>query len=211
MTCRELMTSDPAHCVPRDTVVTAAILMKSHDVGSVPVVADRYSMLVIGMVTDRDITLRVVAEQRDYYNTHVEDVMSKDVVTCKADDDYDEVIAAMKEHQIRRVPVIDVNKKLVGIIALADVAREAEEPEQVAKTVQQVSRPAEPESQNGGKTRFTRTGLLVAGGLGIGAGLIYLLDPRWARRAASTLKETVSHMAGGGMQSSEHITEDIHN
>src|ERR1700681_4509480 len=88
MTCRDLMTSDPACCVPRDTVVTAAMIMKNHNVGSVPVVLDRELMRVVGMITDRDITLRVVADQRDYYNTHVEDVMSKDVVMCRVDDDY---------------------------------------------------------------------------------------------------------------------------
>ena len=193
MTCKELMTPDPACCLPGDTVVTAAMLMKSHDIGSVPVISDRDSRMVIGMITDRDIALRVVAEQREYYNTRVENIMSTDVVTCKATDDYDEVIAAMKHHRLRRVPVVDASKRLVGIIAQADVAREVSEHEEVGHMVEQISRPGMPERHEDGRSsRYTKTGLLVAGGLGIGAGLIYLLDPRWARRA----RESVATAAG---------------
>src|SRR5205807_6940659 len=103
-----------------------AILMKNHNIGSVPVVSDRSQMKEAGIVTDRDLTLRVVAEQRDYYRTKVSDIMSQDLVTCRASDDYDEVIAAMKKRQIRRVPVVDDDGRLVGIIAQADVARSAE-------------------------------------------------------------------------------------
>lgn len=192
------MTSDPACCVPRDTVVTAAMIMKNHNVGSVPAVLDRDSMRVVGMITDRDIALRVIADQRDYYNTHVEDVMSKDVVMCRVDDDFNEVIEAMKEHQIRRIPVVDSKKQLCGIIALADVARQAPGREEVGVVVEQISKPGI--LQHNGRAhggRYTTTGLLVAGGLGIGVGLIYLLDPRWARRATEAVteavKETVSH------------------
>src|SRR5579885_2894370 len=196
MTCRDLMTPNPACCMPRDTVVTAAMLMKNNDVGSVPVILDRDSMRVVGMITDRDIAMRVVADQRDYYNTHVEDVMSKDVVTCSADDDYDEVIEAMKQHQIRRIPVVDSNKRLCGIIAIADVAREAPEEEEVGDVVHRVSEPG-PSQQNGESSsvaRYTTAGLLIAGGLGVGAGLIYLLDPRWARRAKESMGGAVESL-----------------
>jgi len=194
MTCRELMTPAPSCCEPADNVVSAAMIMKNYDIGSVPVVLDRASMRVVGMVTDRDLTLRVVAEQRDYYNTRVEDVMSKDVITCSTDDDYNEVIEAMKEHQIRRIPVVDSAKRLVGIIAVADVARESEIAEDVGVVVEEISKPApEPEIvRDGHAANYAKAGLLLAGGLGVGAGLIYLLDPRWARRAVDAVKETVT-------------------
>jgi signal-transduction protein with cAMP-binding, CBS, and nucleotidyltransferase domain len=166
------------------------MIMKGQNVGSVPVISDRNSGHVIGIITDRDIALRVVAEQREYYHTHVGDVMSKDVVTCKMDDDYDEVIAAMKENQIHRIPVVDSTKRLVGIIALADVAREAK-PKTVGETVEEISqRSGERERES--SANYTKTSLMVAGGIGLGAGLIYLLDPRWARRA----RETVANAAG---------------
>jgi len=190
MNCRQLMTHEPAFCVPQDTVVTAAMVMKGQNVGSVPVISDRNSGHVIGIITDRDIAVRVVAEQREYYHTHVGDVMSKDVVTCKMDDDYDEVIAAMKENQIHRIPVVDSAKRLVGIIALADVAR-THEPRTVGETVEEISQPSDARERES-TGNYTKTSLLVAGGIGLGAGLIYLLDPRWARRA----REAVASSAG---------------
>ncbi len=183
MTCKDLMTPEPACCVPQDTVVTAAMLMKSHDIGSVPVVSDRDYKKVVGMITDRDIAIRVVAEQRDYYNAHVEEIMSSHIVTCKQDDDYDEVIHAMKENQLHRVPVVDSNKRLLGIISLADVARHAEFRD-TGHVVEHISRPATKEQpqEDGRSSWYTKTGLLVAGSVGLGAGLIYLLDPNWTRR-----------------------------
>lgn len=194
------MTSDPACCLPRETVVTAGAIMKNHNVGCVPVVLDRDSMRVIGMITDRDIALRVVADQREYANTYVEDVMSKDVVLCSEDDDYNEVIDAMKEHQIRRIPVVDSQKRLRGIISLADMARRALERDELGEVVEHISRPSMLQRDGHGAGRLATAGLLVAGGLGIGAGLVYLLDPRWARRAresvanaVESVKETVTH------------------
>lgn len=217
MTCRELMTPDPACCTPSDTVVTAAMIMKSHNVGSVPVVSDRQSMNVTGMITDRDIAMRVVAEQRDYYNTRVEDVMSRDVVTCRTDDDYDDVIKAMKKHQIRRIPVVDSDKRLLGIIAQADVARSASASEDVGEMVGEISEPAAEEyGHNGQGLGYTKAGLLIAGGLGLGAGLIYLLDPRWARpareavnRAAQRVGETVSNATDRLSETVSHGTESL--
>src|SRR5581483_10810702 len=100
MTCREMMTPNPACCQADDTVVTAAMMMKNGDYGAVPVVADRTEMRVTGIVTDRDLAMKVIAEQRDLYHTRVEEVMSSDLVTCNLDDDYDDVIKAMKKYQI---------------------------------------------------------------------------------------------------------------
>jgi CBS domain-containing protein len=201
MTCKDLMTPDPACCVPRDSVVTAAMIMKSQNVGAVPVVSDHESKNIIGMVTDRDLVIRVIAEQREYYSTRVSDVMSKDIVTCRVDDDYNEVLDAMKQHQIRRVPVVDSQKRLVGIVAQADVARQKDEPEEVAHTVRHISEPGPSPhaAEIGGGMSGIRTGLLVAGGLSIGAGLIYLLDPSWIRRAresVSNAAETVNDAVG---------------
>src|SRR5205085_7988426 len=110
---------------------------------------------------------------REYYNRRVEEVMSKDVVTCQADDDYNAVIQAMKDHQIRRIPVLDSTNRLVGIIALADVARESQAAEQVGNVVEQISQPAPsemPAQHYARGTNYATAGLLLAGGLGIGAG-----------------------------------------
>lgn len=209
MTCRELMTPDPACCTPGDTVVTAAMIMKSHDVGSVPVVSDRGSMTVTGMITDRDIAMRVVAEQRDYYNTRVEDVMSRDVVTCRTADDYDDVIKAMKKHQIRRIPVVDSEKRLVGIIAQADVARSASASEDVGEMVGEISEPSEEYVHDGQGLGYTKAGLLIAGGLGLGAGLIYLLDPRWARPARDAVNRAAQRVSDTVTNAADRVTDAV--
>lgn len=174
MTCRELMTSDPPFCVPEDNVVCAAMLMKQHDVGSIPVVADRISMKLTGIVTDRDLVLRVVAEQRDYYSTRVAEVVSEDLVTCRESDDSDKVLAAMEKRQVGRIPVVDSNERLLGIISQAPVAPSTQSRD-VASAVGAIS---EPESMADGGSGFTKAGLMVAGGLGLGAGLLYLIRQR---------------------------------
>lgn len=194
MTCSQLMTSDPACCMLDDSVVSAAMLMKIHNIGSVPVVSDRSRMTLAGIVTDRDLTLRVVAEQRDYYRTKISEVMSKDLVTCRASDDYDEVIEAMAKRQIRRVPVVDDDGRLVGIISQADVARSVE-PREVAEVVEQISEPAS-EHEAKGSGLATSSLMMIAGGLGLGAGLAYLIDPRWARATTQQIVDKVRSSFG---------------
>lgn len=184
MKTREMMTPEPACCVPSDNAVTAAMLMKSQNVGSIPVVDNRMDRKLIGIVTDRDLVVRIVAEQRDYYNSRIEDVMSRDLVTCRPNDDYDDVLDAMAKRQVRRVPVVDDQYRLVGIVAQADVARQSPKPEEVADVVEEISNPAVHGDAGRGKG-IGKKSLLVAGGLGLGAGLLYMIDPRWARRAGA--------------------------
>lgn len=170
------MTSDPAYCVPEDNVVRAAMLMKQHNVGSVPVVSNRGDMKLQGIVTDRDLTLRVLAEQRDYYNTTISEIMSSDLITCRQSDDYEAVVKAMAKQQIRRVPVVDSQERLVGIISQADLALTAGKSD-VAQTVKEISEPASVHAASGGPGVAT-TALLIAGGLGLGASILYLLDAK---------------------------------
>jgi CBS domain-containing protein len=208
------MTPDPACCVPRDSVVTAAMLMRSQNIGSIPVVSDHDSRKVIGMVTDRDLAMRVIAEQREYYSTHVGDVMSKDVVTCQTDDDYDEVLDAMEKHQVRRIPVVDSEKRLVGIIAQADVARESKDREEVGHVVEHISEPGggsrrEIETAAGSGGSGLKTGLLVAGGLGIGAGLIFALNPSWARRARESVTSAAGNMRDTMSQTAQRVQDSV--
>jgi CBS domain-containing protein len=168
MKCKDLMTRNPASCLPTDSVVTAAMLMKTQNVGAVPVVADRGSRRLIGIITDRDLALRVVAEQREYYNARVEDVMSRKPAVCRPQDDHDEALDLMSKEQIRRVPVVDDDGRLVGIIAQADVARHAKSKE-AGEVVEQISEPAAHSV-----AKKSTTSLMIAGGLGLGAALVYL-------------------------------------
>lgn len=122
MICSEIMTRNPECCLPSDTVMTAAQLMKSEDVGPIPIVADKDGKKLRGIVTDRDLTVKVIAEARDPNTTRLEDVMSGDVVSCNENDDVEEVLKLMKDNQVRRIPVVGKNDQLLGIIAQADVA-----------------------------------------------------------------------------------------
>ena len=115
--------------------------MKDEDVGSIPVIEDEETMKLIGIVTDRDLALQVVAPERDASTTQVEDVMTYEVITCRATDDVQKAVDAMAQHQLRRMPVIDGDHRIVGIISQADVATRVEESEEIAEMVKEISQP----------------------------------------------------------------------
>jgi CBS domain-containing protein len=95
---------------------------------------------LVGIVTDRDLAIKVVGEGRDPQNTRVEDVMTKKVITCRADDDVQNAMQAMAQYQLRRIPVVDDNGHLVGIISQADVATRVDEPKRTAEVVKEISK-----------------------------------------------------------------------
>lgn len=142
MKCREIMTKEPTCCLPGDTVDQAAQLMKDEDVGPVPVVADQQTKRLLGIVTDRDLAVKVVAEARQIAAVTVEEVMTRNPVTCHADDDLQKAIDAMEKHQVRRIPVVDDDNRIIGIIAQADIATRAHEPETTAEVVEEISKSA---------------------------------------------------------------------
>jgi CBS domain-containing protein len=137
--CKDIMTPNPVFCLPSEGVTKAAELMKKEDVGPIPVVADASSKRLIGIVTDRDIVVRVVAEGRDPRTSSLEDVMERSVVTCHPEDDVEQLLETMASHRVRRVPVVDDSGALLGIIAQADVATRLHHPESVSKVVEEIS------------------------------------------------------------------------
>ena len=141
---RDVMTPDPACCSPNTTLDQVAKLMAQNDCGEIPIVdtADQ----PIGVITDRDIVCRVVAEGKNPVGHTAEQYMSQPVVTVRADAPLDEVVSTMEKHQIRRVPVVDERGCCAGIIAQADVALTGGEHE-VAELVREVSRDTEHESR----------------------------------------------------------------
>ena len=142
MKCREVMTDNPVCCLPNDSVSQVARVMRREHIGPVPVVTNDQTKEIIGIVTDRDLAIKVVAEGRDPNRTTVGDVMTHTIVVCRDDDDLSSAIAAMEEYQIRRVPVIDQGGRLVGIISQADVATRFHEREITAEMVEEISRAA---------------------------------------------------------------------
>ncbi|HEX5468259.1 MAG TPA: CBS domain-containing protein [Gaiellaceae bacterium] len=132
---REVMTSKPASCAPQDSISDAARAMASEDVGPIPVVeGDR----LVGLLTDRDIVVRVVAEGRDPQSTSVGEVASSDLATVSPDEDLDRALQLLAERRVRRLPVVE-GGKLVGIVAQADIARRGED-KQTGQVVEQISK-----------------------------------------------------------------------
>jgi len=134
-TIHDLMTSNPSTIEADKTVVDAAKLMRDEDAGLIPIVEGQK---LAGTITDRDIAIRVVAEGKDPQSSTVRDVMTSRLVTVDPDQDLDEALRLMAEHQVRRLPVVEEDGKLVGIVAQADIARHTSD-EQTGEVVQQIS------------------------------------------------------------------------
>jgi|SRR5689334_1391288 len=142
MKCSEVMTKDPSCCLRTDAAFDAAQLMKSEDVGPIPVVSDKQTKNLVGIVTDRDLALKVVAEGLDPKQTKIEEIMTTGVMTCGPDDDVSEVLELMEQHHVRRIPIVDDQDCLVGIIAQADVATRIDEAEKTHEVVEEISKAA---------------------------------------------------------------------
>ena len=135
-TIKDAMTSNPKTVTSDQTVVDAARIMKQEDAGVVPIVdGDR----LVGVVTDRDITITVVAEGKDPQSTRVTEIASRDLVTVDPQQDLDEALRLMAQHQVRRLPVVEEDGRLVGILAQADVAQHATD-ERTGEVVEEISK-----------------------------------------------------------------------
>ena len=137
--CTDVMTKDVVTCTPENTIAEVARLMKTEDIGPVLIVDNEQSKTLVGIVTDRDIVVKAIAEGQDVKTTRVGDVMSKKLVTCRADDDVDVAMKAMAQFQLRRIPVVGENMKLLGIISQADVATRVDAPEKTGEVVKEIS------------------------------------------------------------------------
>ncbi len=137
--CEDIMTSNPICCLPNDNVKKVAEIMLRENLGPIPVIDNDQSRKLIGILTDRDLVLKVVAEGRDYEKTSVESVMTRKVISCRADDDIQNAIDSMSKHQLRRILVVDQVNKLLGIISQADIATRANQPQKTAEMVKDVS------------------------------------------------------------------------
>ena len=152
---RDIMTKNVFKVNPSNTLREAAQLMKTEDIGSIPVCeGDR----VIGIITDRDIAIRAVAEVRDPGVTLVSEIMSKDIVGVRAESDIQEAERLMHDHQLRRLPVLDDQGNLVGYLSMAKVAR-TEAPENAGKVIQGVSQASKPDPLSAsGRKKSRKTG-----------------------------------------------------
>jgi CBS domain-containing protein len=142
MRVRDVMTPDPAFCTPDSTARDAAILMRDNDCGSLPVVESDSSRKLVATVTDRDLAIRGLAEGKGP-DTRIRELMTDDPTSAAPDDEVEIVREVMVAQQVRRVPVVDENGLVVGIVAQADLAREdgAASDQEVGRIVEAISDP----------------------------------------------------------------------
>ena len=138
-TCRDVMTREPVYCQPDDSVSVAADLMRTHNVGALPVV-DPGGRLV-GIVTDRDLVVKVVAGDLAGRGRERSEAMTDNPATCGEQDDVKQVLSLMASRQVRRVPVVDGGGRLVGIIAQADIATRLQHDQKTGELVEAISEP----------------------------------------------------------------------
>jgi len=138
MQVREVMTPQVTTVSPESPLVEIARIMREEDIGAVPVTRNRQ---LLGMVTDRDIVVRAVCEGHDGLDRTAADVMTPDVRCCGSSDDIDDVLREMGDSQIRRLLVVDGERRLVGIVSLGDLSREAK-PKDAGKSLKDISQPA---------------------------------------------------------------------
>ena len=141
MQIKEIMTKNPACCDPRDSLQQAVKLMVDNDCGEIPVVDGRETNIPIGVVTDRDIVCRTIGKGLNPLEMQVGDCMSTPLVSVTPDKTVDMCYQMMEENQIRRVPVVDGGGQLVGIVALADIARNVSRADS-GEVLQEVSAPS---------------------------------------------------------------------
>ncbi len=147
MKIQEIMTKDPSCVTPDATVREAAQVMKREDVGIVPVVDGQSEKHLVGLVTDRDIAIRCIAEGKDG-SCRVRDVMSSDdLATCSLNDDVENVMSAMRTEKVRRIPIVDERGSLVGIVSQADVLTKTRDMNRAGSTVEEISEPGGPHAR----------------------------------------------------------------
>jgi len=139
MKVKEVMSANPVCCVPSDTAQVVAEIMCKHNIGSVPVVIDQQLRELVGVITDRDLCCSIIAAGLDSKITTIQKFVSLDPITCRDGENLDKCERAMQEHQIRRIPIVDSENRVIGIVAQADLALK-DKPERVSKTVAEISK-----------------------------------------------------------------------
>ena len=135
---RDVMTANPECVTGKDSILDVARIMKDKDTGVVPVV-DENGKKILGMITDRDIVVRGIAEGRDLGNLKVNEIMSKSVRKVKEDTPVSEVLNLMSSSEIRRMPVVNNNDELIGIVSIGDIAEQGSNDGKVGKAVEAIS------------------------------------------------------------------------
>jgi CBS domain-containing protein len=141
MKVREVMTQYPQCCHLSDMAQTVAQMFRDEDIGAMPVLSDRESRRLEGIITDRDLCCSIMAKGLDPKTTSIEAFVSRSLVTCRPEQSLDSCQKLMQIHQVRRILVVDDDARCVGIVSQADLAR-SEDSQKVHRTVAEISRPS---------------------------------------------------------------------
>jgi len=140
---REIMSRDPACCVLSDSAQTVAKILCDRNIGSMPVLADQQSRKLVGMITDRDLCCSVIAQGLDPKTTQIEKLISFPPMSCRDGENIETCERLMQEHQVRRVPIVDAEDRVIGIVSQADLALH-DKADRVLKTVAAISKASQP-------------------------------------------------------------------
>ena len=143
MKIREVMSRDPVCCVLSDSAQTVGKILCDRNIGSMPVVVDHQSRKIVGMITDRDLCCSVIAQGMNPKTTQIGKLIVSAPVTCRDGENIETCERLMQEHQIRRIPIVDAQERVIGIVAQADLALK-DTPERVSKTVAEISKGSRP-------------------------------------------------------------------
>ena len=143
MKIREIMSRDPTCCVLSDTAQTVAQILCDRNIGSMPVVANQQSRKLIGMITDRDLCCSVIGQGMDPKSTPIVTLITLAPLTCRDGENIEICERLMQEHQVRRIPIVDAEDRIIGIVSQADLALR-DKPERVWKTVAEISKTSRP-------------------------------------------------------------------
>ena len=140
MKIKEVMSENPVCCLPTDTAQAVARMMCERNIGSIPVVSDQQSKELMGVITDRDLCCAMIAGGLDPKSTAIQKFITANPITCRDGENIDKCERAMQEHQVRRVPVVDGQNHVIGIVSQADLALKGK-PERLSRTVAEISKP----------------------------------------------------------------------
>lgn len=192
MQVREIMTRNPACCTPDSSLKDVALMMKNNDCGCIPVVESMSGMKPVGTITDRDITIRTVADNHNPIDMKAADIMTTDIATVRQSASIEECFDVMEDREIRRVLIVDEQGKCCGIVAQADVVQSKANPVRTNKVIREISeanpsqnrrasmKPRKNYQSESEKTSFINGGAVLPLLLGLGSGvaLMYYLNEK---------------------------------
>ena len=203
MQIREIMTANPACCTPDSTIQEVARMMHEHDCGCIPVVNSLSDMKPVGTITDRDVTIRTIANNQNPMTMKAGDIMTSDIATITPETTLEQCFDVMEDREIRRVLVVDERGRCCGIVAQADVVQSGVNPIRANRVIREISESSPSRNYSSGQGRsyksYLRDSVIGGGGLfpllvGLGSGvaLMYLYNTRQSgsRRPLGTINDT---------------------